>query len=212
MSPRISSVGKLLCVILSLMTLNCAENETSTTGPSASVGRVPLCQAGCIETDPNPDSAGVYLSSSVTPDMCIGGGYSDYDQDGLGDKCERDLAVAFAPTMNYNRGDDVRRESYWAARASGSSILIEYQFGYYLDLGTAENYTACKIFTGGELVAECDGHHGDSEAVTLTATYEADTQHWLLTRASLSVHETYLVMNAGSSGYVNGLQYQRKRG
>ncbi|MGA7304353.1 MAG: hypothetical protein WBW88_05740 [Rhodothermales bacterium] len=172
-----------------------------------------MCQAGCIETDPNPGAPGVFLSSSVTAANCIGSFYSDYDQDGLGDKCERDLAVAFAPTMNYAQGDDIRRESYWAARAVGSnSVLIEYQFGYYFDLGTAENYTACKIGTVGELFGECDGHHGDSESVTLTATYELDTKHWLLTRASLSVHKTYIVMNAGGQGYVTALQYARKTG
>lgn len=179
--------------------------------PSAVVG--PLCKAGCVEVDPNPALPGVFLSSAVTDANCFGTQYTDTDQDGLGDRCEYDIAAAFAPTMKYVQGDDVSRESYWAARpVGGTSVMVEYQLGYYYDLGTQENYTACKLFTVGELLTECDGHHGDSESITLTATYNESSQHWVLTQASLSRHKGYIVLSTGPNGYPSDLQYVNRVG
>jgi hypothetical protein len=106
-------------------------------GPiSASGGITPLCQLGCVEEDPNPRAPGVFLGSGVTPDNCIMGGYTDADQDGLGDLCEEQLSYAFLPELYYYSGDDVRREPYWVARGlNGDRVRIGYLFSYYRDLG-----------------------------------------------------------------------------
>jgi hypothetical protein len=147
------------------------------------------------------------MTSVITPDHCIGSDYPDYDQDGLGDRCEWDLAAAFAPLMNYWKFDDIGHEGYWAARPYNGSVLLQYQMGYYLDLGVAENYTECRLTFG---VAECDGHSGDSESITLVVSYEADTHHWLLTEARLSAHEEYIVLTG--EPYVASLGYSNKVG
>jgi hypothetical protein len=42
------------------------------------------CLPGCTEPDPFPTWPGYFLSSAVTPDMCIDGEYNDIDGDRLG--------------------------------------------------------------------------------------------------------------------------------
>lgn len=143
------------------------------------------CQLGCVEVDPYPSSPGIFLGSGVTQDVCFDG-QTDADADGLGDFCEKNLAEAFAPEMIYNNTDDIRRESYWAAKPNGTKVRVFYALAYYFDLGlTGFDYWECKAVSLWELIGECDGHHGDSEHVVLDLYYVPSTQHWLLDKAHL---------------------------
>lgn len=54
---------------------------------AAGGGIQPLCKLGCMETDPYPDSAGVFLGSGVADDVCFNGSQTDTDQDGLSTFC-----------------------------------------------------------------------------------------------------------------------------
>ena len=76
------------------------------------------CELGCIDPDPNPNAPGYYLGSGMTDEACYWNNYTDGDQDGLGDFCEKNLAAAFAPELYYYSGDNVKREPRWAARVS----------------------------------------------------------------------------------------------
>jgi hypothetical protein len=129
----------------------------------------------------------------VNPTNCFTVG-TDTDQDGLSDRCENDISLAFAPLMRYNQGDDVGREGYWAAKRQGDMVRVIYFFGYYFDLGVVNHndYTACKLSSIGGILASCDGHHGDSEHVVLDIYYNSTTRHWILSYAALSHHSGYI--------------------
>lgn len=166
---------------------------------------VPLCQVGCVETDPFPTAPGVFLGSGVTPDVCVAGGQSDADQDGLGDFCEKNLAFAFAPELYYWSFDNVRREPYWVARplVESEQVLIGYLLSYYRDEGSSA--WACGP---GQIVApSCNGHNGDSEAIFLTVYYNWSTQHWVLDHANYSQHGDYPTYAKGPKGYPQMLYY-----
>lgn len=75
------------------------------------------CQLGCTEADPNPTAPGVFLTSAVTPGMCFSGEYTDRDSDGVGDRCENDLARAFAPVFRFTT-----MPTTWVGRATGRRI------------------------------------------------------------------------------------------
>jgi hypothetical protein len=191
------------------------EGAGSTGGLNTAGGVQPMCQAGCIDIDPNPTSPGIFLGSAVTPDLCLTPGIqTDVDLDGLSDFCEKQIAAAFAPWMRYRMGDDVGYEGYWAARArSDSDVSVLYAFGYYIDLGVVETeMTACRASTLGEILAECDGHHGDAEAVVLDVRYNTTTSHWVLVQADYSTHTDYLHMDTGPKGYALRLQYKTQPG
>lgn len=149
----------------------------------------------------------------MTPWDCGGGEYTDVDQDGLGDYCEVVIAEAFAPKMKFAPSDDVRRQSYWAARPLGDGrIRIFYALAYYVDLGVSEGYTGCKFASFGELLADCDGHPGDSEAIVLDVWFNGASDHWLLDGAKLSYHGNYNVYSRGSNYYPTALSYNRRLG
>jgi hypothetical protein len=186
--------------------------EQSRTEPD--LGKVGIdCVSGCIEKDSFPNAPGVYLTTAVTPTKCFNGSYTDRDQDGVGDRCENDIAVAFVPTFRYQASDDVSRESYWAANRLGTTqtIRVLYMLGYYYDFGVQEGYTSCKLSSLGEILAECDGHHGDSEHVLVTVYYEPDTKHWVIDRLQLSHHGGYITGNRGTNEYPMGIQYALKK-
>lgn len=106
MSPR--SLRWILPFAI-LPTITCSEaTRPDPTSPRALIG--PLCQLGCVETDPNPSAPGVFLGSGVTPMQCFGDMQTDADADGMGDFCEKSLAAAFAPELKYYSADNVGRE------------------------------------------------------------------------------------------------------
>lgn len=168
-------------------------NRPPPTSPRAVVG--PLCQLGCTETDPYPDSAGVFLGSGVTPDVCTDG--TDSDLDGLEDFCEKNLIAAFAPQLAYAHADQVGREPHWVARPlSEDEVRLGYLLSYYVDNGIDD--PACVTYWGYLL---CRGHAGDSEDLYLDVQYHWASQHWVLITAYYSAHGNYNTYGPGPSGY-----------
>lgn len=201
-------------VLLALTVLACSTEAPQPTDPpsqtSSPIG--PMCQAGCVETDPHPEAPGTFLGSSVTPWACAQD--TDHDLDGLSTFCEKNLALAFAPLMRWAHGDNVDHEGYWAARPlPDDRVRIFYLLGYYVDLGVVDrDYENCKLSTLGEVLAECDGHHGDSEHVILDVYYDEGTSHWLLEHAQLSRHGDYNVIDRGNKAYPSAFQYSARVG
>ncbi len=175
------------------------------------------CHEGfCVgDTDPNPNSPGVWISNTVVPDICSGG--SDNDGDGLATICENNLAAAFAPelVLSPTFNDPTTREPRWAARPLdeyASRVRISYLLSYHRDLGTS--HSLCASLPGPPpwpipwpySSNPCDGHHGDSEIITLDVEYDYDTEHWLLIRAEYSAHEGFNVYET-SGGHPKKLEY-----
>jgi hypothetical protein len=181
--------------------------------PDAPPTADPRCLPGCTEVDSNPTAPGVFLTSAVTPDMCISG--TDHDGDRLSTRCENDLAAAFAPYMRHHSGDDVTRQGYWAARPWGvDRVRLIYLFGYFFDDGVQGNdMLACRAIEALVQFGECEGHHGDSEHVILDVYYKPQTKHWLIDHFELSHHTGYIKGNRDAvKGYPLGLKYSRKVG
>lgn len=164
-----------------------------------------MCQLGCLDEDPDPEPnpIGIYLGSGVTEDLCFGGGQTDNDADGLSTFCERALAAAFAPELYYAHNDDVGREPRWAAMpVNGTQVRIAYLLGYYVDNGPLVScgilHEPITLVWGDDA---CDGHYGDSEAITLDVGFDPTSQHWVLKRAQLSAHHEYRIFSARTKGY-----------
>jgi len=194
----------------------CAPDQTATGPVVARRDRdpgsgivTPMCQLGCVEQDPDPEAPGVFLGSGVTPDVCIWGGYTDSDQDGLGEFCENHLGNAFAPELYYWSADNTGREPYWVAGIApdGESVVLGYLLSYYRDEGS--NVWACGL-PGAP--SSCHGHNGDSEAILLTVYYNSSTQHWVLDHANYSQHGDYPSYARGANEYPQSLYYPSHAG
>lgn len=161
-----------------------------------------MCQLGCVDPDPEPDGAGIFLGEAITAQYCLGSGGTDLDGDGLRDFCEKLLSQAFAPELRYSIDDDIRGEPYWAARkVNNNTVRIAYLFSYYQDFG-AINPTACRaevtsfiwVFFGVPAVfgldpdEVCNPHNGDSEYVVFDVYYEGESGHWVLGDAWYARH------------------------
>ncbi len=196
-------------LVATLAALACGHEPTVPSPMGAAGGIGPLCELGCVETDPNPSAPGVFLGSGVSPDVCISGGYTDADQDGLGDFCEKNLAFAFAPELYYWGFDNVRREPYWVARplVESEQVLIGYLLSDYRDEGSSSY--PCSL-PGAP--SSCHGHNGDSEAIFLTVYYNWSTQHWVLDHANYSQHGDYPTYAKGPKGYPQMLYYPEHAG
>lgn len=177
--------------------------------PNEEVAVQPSCQAGCTEPDPHPGSIGVFLGSSVTPSACMT--QTDGDQDGLGDFCEKNLAAAFAPELNYSHTDEMGREPHWVARPIREypdTVLLGYLVSYYRDAGSQT--FGCTL---PEAPADCYGHNGDSEAIFLKVAYNSSLQHWVLNHAWYSQHTLYGQFGYSlNTGYAVGLEYASQPG
>jgi hypothetical protein len=81
--------------------------------------------------------------------------------------------------------------------------------GYYVDGGIiGSDYTVCKLVSILELLAECDGHSGDSELVVIDVWYDPATLHWVTDRIALSAHTIYHEkVRAEFTPYVFGANY-----
>ena len=202
--------------LLSMVACSGAEwptQESTDSRPAAIGGIQPMCQLGCLDTDPNPNAPGIYLGSGVTEDLCFGGEQTDSDADGVSTFCERAVAAAFAPELYYSHGDVVGREPRWAAQPiNGIQIRVAYLLAYYMDTGPLVDCSVARepvqYFWGDDA---CDGHWGDSEAITLDIGFDQQTQHWVLKRAQLSTHHEYRIFSARTSGYPS-LYYPGQRG
>lgn len=189
------SACRATCIALAVMALACAEPTGESSDPEVANTRVGAdCLPGCTEVDPNDDKPGYYLSSAVTGNACANTASTDTDGDGLTDRCERDLAAAFAPELYYYSHDEVGREPKWVARwlVKYYTVRIGYLLSYYRDAGTIQ--AGCG--------SSCGGHHGDSEAIFLDVTYNSTTKHWVLKTAHYSAHTSTLVYD-GVTGRKN---------
>lgn len=156
--------------VVSLAAAAACREAPAGVGPiSAAGGITPMCQLGCVEVDSYPTKPGVFLGSGVTPETCVNGGYTDADQDGLGDFCEEQLSYAFRPELYHSSADNVGREPYWVARVLDEDrVRIGYLLSYYRDEG-------CPAWVCHLPCPTCDpsaaGHNGDSEGIYLDLYY-----------------------------------------
>jgi hypothetical protein len=172
-----------------------------------SVGSEPKCLPGCTESDPDPSAPGVFLTSAVTGVSCFLGGQNDRDSDGVFDRCESDLAAAFAPELRYYSGDEIGREPHWAARKAGTNhIYLIYLLSYYRDAGNTSFGCSLPFHD-----TSCGGHNGDSENIQLEVYYNPSSQHWLLHSAAYSAHSSFNTFVRGTAAYP-ALQYPAKFG
>lgn len=133
--------------------------------------------------DPNPWYSGIYLGW-VTPGACFsdqnrGAIAYDADLDWLDDRCELELARAFAPSLKFTASDACPNgEPYWAAKyfPSRGMVRIAYLPAYYRDCGADKTY------------GYDTGHSGDSEFISVEVVFNAATQHWQFLRMFLSAH------------------------
>jgi hypothetical protein len=198
--PRHSTVFVPVVILASAIACTDVTRETAETVPSSAI----TCVSGCTETDPYPDSAGVFLTSAVTDDTCNNTiSYTDTDRDGLIDRCERDIAAAFAPQLYYYEFDEVGREPHWVARkVSLGKVMIGYLLSYYRDAGSTA--FACSI-PGAP--SSCHGHNGDSEAIFLQVYYNERTKHWILDEARYSQHGELVLFTRGAQPFPLQLLY-----
>src|SRR5690606_39748684 len=95
--------------------------------------------------------------------------YTDADLDGLGDFCERNLALKFAPEFRTWSLDNTGGEPHWAGSPGpNGTVRIVYLPAYYRDEGSPSylcNHPPPFWHWS------CEGHNGDSEAVMLELTY-----------------------------------------
>jgi hypothetical protein len=165
-----------------------------------------MCQAGCIDIDPNPDSAGIFIGAS-SPEQCTVG--TDTDLDSLIDFCEKNLIQAFAPELDYAFGDEVGMEAKWAAQwMNDSTVRLIYLLSYYRDAGSSA--FICSVPPPAP-TQSCFGHNGDSEHLTLDVSYHATSSHWVLSHASYSQHDMHGIYRIGSAGFPS-IQYPDKQG
>jgi hypothetical protein len=201
-----------------LVLLGCSEPttpaDTSSPGPGLKKGGgiTPQCLPGCTESDPNPDLPGYYLTSAVTDVTCFDGEGTDTDLDGLPNRCEVDLAAAFAPQLAISGVDPTGREPHWAARPYPSSkiVRIAYLLSYYIDAGPT--VSVCNNGFAWLITSKCVGHNGDSEMIVLDVYYDRSSKHWLLDCATYSRHESWGLFCRGANKYPTQLQYPVKLG
>lgn len=215
---RLPTMRSILVVAVAAYLSGCSDAPTSSTPvvdrPSlATDAYCALYPHICTPSTPDPEETapGYYGGNAITDRYCAGlaGGIKDMDTDLLADNCEEWLAIRFAPKLIYDRADDVRRESYWAAApaASAGFVRVFYALGYYFDLGTTIDITQCKLVTVGEWFAECNGHHGDSEWIILDLKYNPSTKHWYLAGGRLSQHTGYGTLTPSAKGYPTSVAY-----
>jgi hypothetical protein len=93
-----------------LVTACTAEKEPSRIVSPPQFSPQPACQLGCIETDPFPNSPGLFFGSGASAMACLDGLQNDLDFDGIGDYCEKWIAPGFAPELFHSSNDDIRAE------------------------------------------------------------------------------------------------------
>jgi hypothetical protein len=122
--------------------------------------------------------------------------------------------------MSFSIGDDVNRETRWAAEwLNGDNVhktvRIAYLHGYWMDYGdggTSQNICeivgTVPIFWPFVTLEDCGGHAGDSEWVLLDVKYNDITKHWYVVNAVYSAHtwHVYFSLRASDSSlYVSSV-------
>lgn len=206
-------VARSLSIVLGLALLTSCTSVDTATGPldapaAAGDDIVPMCQAGCVDVDPSPDSAGIFIGQT-SADQCTEG--NDVDVDGLADWCETRIAQAFAPELKHWSADEMGRESKWAARwldAEQTTVRVIYLLSYYRDAGGSA--WVCSL-PAPWWTESCFGHNGDSEAVVLDLRYHVASSHWVLDAAYYSQHGAWHDYPPTSNGYPS-IQYPSQLG
>ncbi|HEV2146254.1 MAG TPA: hypothetical protein VGR37_02465 [Longimicrobiaceae bacterium] len=134
------------------------------------------------------------LAVGWTEAECLAGGASaDRDLDGVLDRCEHDLAAAFAPVLRVDEREcgwdesvapgRIGGEYLYAVqrRPSGDGLRIAYMPAYYRDCGWS--LPVCRLTP-----SVCEGHAGDSEMVALDVAFDPRTARWETRRVFLSAH------------------------
>jgi hypothetical protein len=118
---------------------------------------------------------------------------ADRDFDSVTDRCEHDLAAAFAPLLRVDEREcgwdgsvapaRLGGEYLYAAQRppSGEGVRIAYLPAYYRDCGW--RLPACRL-TGWL----CESHAGDSEMIAVDLAFDARTGRWTTRRVFLSAH------------------------
>lgn len=116
----------------------------------------------------------------------------DTDRDGLSDRCELELAAAFAPSLRVAAGGCNWDTSVAPARLGGEYLFavesmgadrvrVAYLPAYYRDCG----WTGVKCWLP---LVDCAAHDGDSEAIMLDLVRDADATSWSVEAVFLSAH------------------------
>lgn len=120
-------------------------------------------------------------------------GVEDHDRDGLDDRCEDELAAAFAPELRVDPSECGFDRSVSPARPGGEylyavqrshdtrQIRIAYLPAYYVDCG----WSGPKCALTSEM---CEGHTGDSEFMIVELGFNATTPGWIVQGVFLSAH------------------------
>ncbi len=193
----------------------CSEHSQSPVAPTLTAARkpvsppppvTPLCQLGCVDTDPNPAAPGIFLGTDINLDFCIGGAGTDADADGLVDYCEKLVSFNFSPERTYSRfHDDIRGEPYWVAQQDGQDhVVVGYLLSYYRDLGSVQYNCASPILPEDP---DTGCHNGDSESIWLWIGYNSATKHWVLYKAAYSVHGDWNISTDDGTGYAPNVEY-----
>jgi hypothetical protein len=203
-----------------LLTFACAEptdqSWIGTTREEANLEVTPMCLPGCLEDDEDPSKPGIFLTSAVTPAECFNSGNTDGDQDGLADRCERDIAAAFAPHLAISGSDRTGREPKWAAKPfpQDAMVRVAYLLSYYFDDGPTTSWCNNNIpeIIYPPLSVElwrkaCSGHYGDAEMIVLDVYYHAPSKHWLLDCAVYSAHTDWNLYCRPSTKLYPALEY-----
>jgi hypothetical protein len=200
--PRDYIKSPALLALALLSTYACSTQdpiENPATDPGVQTMNVtPMCQVGCGDPDPHPDSVGIWIGAT-TPDLCVEG--TDADADGLIDFCEKNLAQAFAPELKYWSADEMGREPKWAARwrdEEHTIVRVIYLFSYYRDAGSSA--WVCSL-PAPWWTESCFGHNGDSEVISLDMQYHAGSSHWVLNTAHYAQHDGWQIFPPTSAGY-----------
>lgn len=119
---------------------------------------------------PIPTGPGVDLGTACNVwNFTVVTSETDWDQDGIKDACEAELATAFEPKLVLHTQEMYSgREPYWTVQRVGPQVYVGYLFAYYYDAAPWE-------------------HHGDSEWVIVTLRQDS-LYRWALDFVKLSAH------------------------
>lgn len=201
--------ARVLLAVAMLLQWGCDGGSTEPNGQESLLDVMPMCQAGCVETDPSPSYPGYFLGSEASHFVCLDGAHTDADLDGLSDYCEKLLAGRFAPELWWRYPEDnIGNEPRWVAQPIDSGrVRLAYLPAYYKDWGGQT--MLCNIPFAHSL---CLPHNGDAEVITLDVYYNAAKQHWILDRALLSGHGVNYLYQRGVKAYPIQFTYPTKPG
>ena len=118
---------------------------------------------------PPPSAA---TPSGFTWAQCMSAG-ADWDNDGILDRCEYEIAHTFRPRLQFRRNElGAQREPYWSVREhphEPNMFRVFYALAYYNDWGPI-------------------AHPGDSEFIVLDVAVVPGYNRWRIVRAYLSAH------------------------